>query len=90
MDPSRDDSPEDISLEDVGGVNPEFAFCEVLRRAFRHGKRSQSQFNLWTFAEVETDLRAGWQLNGETTAWSEVRDSVRAGFEAVSNEIITS
>jgi hypothetical protein len=81
MDFPQDDSVEEIALSSGGVPNPEFAFPEVLRRAFRHGKRSRGEFDLWTFDEVEAELRRGWMLNGETAAWAEVRDSVRLGFE---------
>jgi len=77
-----DDSTEEISLQDGWTVNPEYAISEALRRAFRHGKWSRQEFSLWTFAEVEAEVRMGWLLNGEMTEWREVRDSVRAGFES--------
>lgn len=77
----RDDSVEVLTLGRDRVPNPEFALLEVLRRAFRHGKRSREEFDLWTFDEVEAELRCGWLLNGELTEWREVRDSVRLGFE---------
>ena len=81
MEPQKDDSVEVIAMGGAGVPNPEFAFPEVLRRAFRHGKRSRDEFALWSFPEVEAELRRGWMLNGETADWAEVRDSVRLGFE---------
>ncbi|WP_439623436.1 hypothetical protein [Gemmata sp.] len=81
VDGPRDDSVEEIALGGEHVPNPEFASPEVLRRAFRLGKRSREEFDLWSFAEVEAELRRAWMLNGETAEWAEVRDSVRLGFE---------
>lgn len=54
----------------------------TLARAFRHGSRARPHFPGWAFEGVEDELRAGWLLNGEAARWGEVREAVRAGFEA--------
>ncbi|MCE9561089.1 MAG: hypothetical protein K8U57_03440 [Planctomycetes bacterium] len=76
-----DDSTEVLALQNERVATPESSFAEILRRAFRHGKRSQGEFNLWTFDEIESELRAGWVLNGEMTDWHKVRGYVQMGFE---------
>jgi hypothetical protein len=53
----------------------------VLRRALRHGTRARPYFPAWSFEEAESELRAGWLLNGETARWRDVREAVREGFE---------
>ncbi len=81
MERPLDDSTEVIVFQDGLLLNPEYAFPEILRRAFRHGKRSRTEFALWSFAEIESELQAGWVLNGEMTEWSDVRMAVQQGFE---------
>ena len=86
MERPLDDSTEVLALQDDRVASPESSFAEVLRRAFRHGKRSQVDFNLWEFTEIESELRAGWVLNGEMTEWHKVRGYVQMGFEHARNE----
>jgi hypothetical protein len=33
------------------------------------------------FGDVETSLRRGWEESGELTAWGDVREAVRGGFD---------
>lgn len=56
--------------------------ADTLRRARRHGSRARLYFPEYAFEQVESELRAGWLLNGETARWREVRNEIQAGFEA--------
>ncbi len=51
------------------------------RRAYRYGQAAQARYPGQMFSEVETSLRKGWEESGETTAWADVRDAVRGGFD---------
>jgi hypothetical protein len=59
-----------------GSIDP-----AVLRRAMKYGQKAQTRFRNQPFREVETELRAGWQLRGESMEWDWVRAAVRAGYE---------
>jgi hypothetical protein len=59
-----------------GSIDP-----AVLRRAMKYGQRSRAKFRDLPFRDIETDLRVGWELRGESTEWDWVRAAVRVGYE---------
>jgi len=59
-----------------GSIDP-----AVLRRAMKYGQKAQTRFRDQPFRAVETELRVGWQLRGESMEWEWVRAAVRAGYE---------
>jgi len=59
-----------------GSIDP-----TVLRRAMKYGQRSRAKHRDRPFRDAEADLRAGWELRGESTEWDWVRAAVRVGYE---------
>ena len=59
-----------------GSIDP-----AVLRRAMKYGQRSRERCQNRPFRAAEADLRAGWELRGESTDWDWVRAAVRVGYE---------
>lgn len=63
------------------GAKPSEDQLAAQRRAYRYGQAAQARHPGKMFAEVETSLRRGWEESGERTAWADVRDAVRGGFD---------
>ena len=61
-----------------GSIDP-----AVLRRAMKYGQnaRAKARSRAVPFRDAEADLRAGWELRGESTEWDWVRAAVRVGYE---------
>lgn len=59
-----------------GSIDP-----AVLRRAMNYGQKSRARHPDRPFRDAEADLRAGWELRGESTEWDWVRAAVRVGYE---------
>jgi hypothetical protein len=59
-----------------GSIDP-----AVLRRAMKYGQKTREKHPARSFRDAEADLRAGWQLRGESTEWDWVRAAVRVGYE---------
>jgi hypothetical protein len=59
-----------------GSIDP-----AVLRRAMKYGQKSRERYRDRPFRDAEADIRAGWELRGETTEWDWVRAAVRVGYE---------
>jgi hypothetical protein len=79
-----DPTTEDNWLRELLGARKEPQTPEALaahRRAFRYGLVARDRFPGRTFAEVEPDLRRGWEETGEVAPWARVYDSARAGFD---------
>jgi len=54
---------------------------DEVERAFRHGFDARGRFADRPFGEVEAYLRESWRGMGAPSAWSDVRDIVRSGYE---------
>ncbi|MBX9580565.1 MAG: hypothetical protein K2X87_09680 [Gemmataceae bacterium] len=79
-----DPTTEDNWIRDLFGAGKEAQTPELLaahRRAFRYGLVARERFPGRAFADVEPDLRRGWEDIGEAAPWARVYDSVRAGFD---------
>jgi hypothetical protein len=63
------------------GSTPNEDQLAAQRRAYRYGQAAQARHPGQMFAEVEASLRRGWEESGEQTAWADVRDAVRGGFD---------
>lgn len=59
-----------------GSIDP-----AVLRRAMKYGQKSRVKHGDRPFRDAEADLRAEWELRGESTEWDWVRAAVRVGYE---------
>jgi hypothetical protein len=59
-----------------GSIDP-----AVLRRAMKYGQKMRERYRDRPFRDAEADLRAGWELRGETTDWDWVQAAVRVGYE---------
>lgn len=59
-----------------GSIDP-----AVLRRAMQYGQKMRERNRNRSFREAEADLRAGWELRGETSEWDWVQAAVRVGYE---------
>ena len=53
----------------------------ALRRAYHYGRLCRPRLAAWSFAQVESQLQAGWFENGEHVRWKDVRSAVQLGFE---------
>ncbi|QDU22959.1 hypothetical protein [Urbifossiella limnaea] len=63
------------------GTKPSEDQLAAQRRAYRYGQAAQARHPGMMFSQVETSLRDGWEASGETSAWADVRDAVRGGFD---------
>lgn len=59
-----------------GSIDP-----AVLRRAMKFGQKARAKFRARPFRDAEADLRATWELRGESTDWNWVCAAVRVGYE---------
>ena len=59
-----------------GSIDP-----AALRRAMKYGQKMRERYRDRSFRDAEADLRAGWELRGETAEWNWVQAAVRVGYE---------
>jgi hypothetical protein len=78
---ARPDDETEVTVDLSPTLQPGSIDPAVLRRAMKFGQKAQTRFRDQPFRTVETELRVGWQLRGESTEWEWVRAAVRAGYE---------